>query len=80
MSQTKFSHLSQLVLMDVLAALATDHVVRMALLGHDRQRQTCSLKWVTDRMTDVNFNTLVLAHRSPLTREAFSTVVIWNRL
>ena len=52
---TKFEHLSQLVLVDILASLPMEHVVRMARLGHERLRQTCSLKWVTQRMTDVTF-------------------------
>ena len=57
----KFSELSSLVLVDTLAALPMEHVVRMARLGHERLRQTCSLTWVTDRMTDVTFRKIVRA-------------------
>ena len=58
-----FSELSTLVLVDVVAALPMEHVVRMARLGHERLRQACSLKWVTDRMTDVTFGAVVRAHQ-----------------
>ena len=59
MTDTKFGQLSSLVLVDTLAALPMQHVVRMARLGHERMRQSCSLKWVTDRMTDVTFGAIV---------------------
>ena len=67
--KAKFSELSSLVLVDTLAALPMEHVVRMARLGHERLRQTCSLKWVTDRMTDVSFSTVFKAYqaRAPMT-------------
>ena len=55
--ETNFETLSQLVLVDVIASLPLEHVVRMACLGHDRLRQTSSLKWVADRMSEVNFIT-----------------------
>ena len=62
--KTKFGELSSLVLVDTLAALPLEHVVRLARLGNERLRQTCSLKWVTDRMTDVTFGALVRAHEA----------------
>ena len=62
MKGTKFGNLTSLVLVDTLAVLPMEHVVRMARLGHERLHQTCSLKWVTDRMTDVTFGTIVSAH------------------
>ena len=62
--KTKFTELSSLVLVDTLAALPMAHVMRMARLGHDRLRHTCSLKWVTDRMTDVTFGEIVKAHQA----------------
>ena len=59
----KFSDLRSLVLVDTLAAQPMEHVVRMARLGQERLRQTCSLKWVTDRMTDVAFRVVVIANQ-----------------
>ena len=59
----KFSDLSSLVLVDTLAALPMESVVRMARLGHERLRQTCSLKWVTDRMTHVTFEEVLRAYQ-----------------
>ena len=56
--------MSSLVLVDILAALPMNHVVRMARLGHERLRQTCSLKWVTDRMTEVTFRAVVRADQA----------------
>ena len=73
--------LSQLVLVDILAALPMAHVVRVARLGHGRLRRTCSLKWVTDRMTDVNFEAAVSAHRAGAeTRDVFCTESVLKRL
>ena len=63
MTDTKFCELSSLVLVDILAALPMEHVVRMARLGHERLRQTCSLKWVKDRMTDVTFEEILRAYQ-----------------
>ena len=59
-----FSELSLLVLVDTLAALPMEYVVRFARLSNERLRQTCSLKWVTDRMTDVTFRTIVKAYEA----------------
>ena len=44
MSEHKFSQLSLLVLVDILAALPLEHGVKQALLGHERLLQTFSLK------------------------------------
>ena len=63
MLETKFCELSSLVLVDILAALPMEHVVRMARLGHERLRHTCSLKWVKDRMTDVTFEEVLRAYQ-----------------
>ena len=59
MKNTKLYELSSLVLVDILAALPMENVVRMACLGHERLRQTASLRWVTDRMTHVEFEAVV---------------------
>ena len=63
MTGTKFCELSSLVLVDILAALPMEHVVRMARLGHERLRHTCSLEWVKDRMTDVTFEEIFRAYQ-----------------
>ena len=60
----KFEWLSSLVLVDVLAALPMEHVVRMARLGHERLLHTASLKWVTNRMTDVSFGIILKTCRA----------------
>ena len=60
---TKFCELSSLVLVDILAALSMEHALRMARLGHERLRHICSLKWVKDRMTDVNFEEVFRVHK-----------------
>ena len=33
--------------------------MRMARLDHERLRHTCSLKWVKDRKTDVNYEEVI---------------------
>ena len=63
MKDPRFEGLSSLVVVDVLAALPMAHVMRLALLGHERLRQTARLKWVTDRMTDVTFGALLRARQ-----------------
>ena len=63
MATSKFCELSSLVLVDILAALPMEHVLRLARLDHERLRHTCSLKWVTDRMTGVSFETIVRANQ-----------------
>ena len=64
MADTKFCQLSSLVLVDILAALPMEHVVRIARLGHENLRHTSSLKWVKDRMTHVTFRALVRARQT----------------
>ena len=63
MLDTKFCELSSLVLVDILAALPMERVVKIASLGHERLRQTCSLKWVKDRMTNVTFEEAFRAYQ-----------------
>ena len=77
----KFSDLSSLVLVDTLAALPMESVVRLARLGHERLQQTCSLKWVKHRMTDVSFGAVLRAQRtSDAVAAEFSTDSILIRL
>ena len=64
MVDTKFEKLSSLVLVDILAALPMENVVRVARLGHEKLRNACSLKWVKDRMTHVTIRSLVRSHRT----------------
>ena len=53
--------LSELVLVDIMAALPMKQVMRLTRLGSPRLRQTCSLRWVTLRMTDVKFGEIARA-------------------
>ena len=79
--KTQFSELSSLVLVDILAALPMEDVVRMARLCHERLRQTFSLKWVTDRMTDVTLRAVVRAFQAGVdTAKTFCTDSIKKRL
>ena len=55
MASTQFESLRQLVFVDILAALPLGQVLRIARLGHERLRKTGNLKWVTDRMREVDF-------------------------
>ena len=64
MLNTKFERLSSLVLVDTLAALPMEHVVRMAVFGHENMRHACFLKWVKERMTHVTFKALVGAYHT----------------
>lgn len=81
MVKTKFGRLSSLVLVDVAAALPLEQVLRLARLGHGRLRQTCSLEWVTERMTDVRFELVVKARLADHSLgETFSSEVIMKRL
>ena len=69
------------MLVDVVAALPMEHVVRMARLGHERLCQACSLKWVTDRMKNVTFRQIVRAHQAGGdVAETFCTNSITKRL
>ena len=69
------------MLVDILAALPMEHVLRKARLGHDNLRRGCSLKWVTDRMTDVHFRAVVKAHQvGGDVAAAFSSYSVKKRL
>ena len=81
MTISTFDGLSSLVLVDVAAAVPMEHVLRMARLGNSKFRQTCRLKWVTGRMTNVTFECLVrasLAGREFV--DAFCTQIIMKIL
>ena len=79
--KAKFDELSQLVLVDVLAALPMEHVVRVVHLGHERLRQTCSLKWVTKGVTNVTFDAVVRAQKAGIeVAETFCSNSIMKRL
>ena len=79
--EAKFERLSSLVLIDTLSALPTERVVRVARLGSERLRSTCSLKWVKDRMTDVTFENVLRAHQmSRELADTFCTSSVMRRL
>ena len=81
MKDYNFENLTSLILVDILAALPMEHVMRMARLGHERLRHTCSLKWVTDRMTDVTFGNIVRARQTGgHVAEVFCTDPLLKRL
>ena len=75
--ETQFQALSSLVLVDVMAALPMEHVVRMAGLGHVRLQQASFLKWVMNRMSNVNF---VTAAEAIQTRSAMAQSLISNEV
>ena len=58
MAQTTFNTLSHLVLVDIMASLPLEQVIRVFSFGNRELRRVCSLKWVLRRMTDVNFSTV----------------------
>ena len=81
MEKSAFGELSSLVLVDTLAALPMECVVRIARLGHERLRQTCLLKWVTDRMTDVTTKGVVRAQQAGGdVADVFSTNAVLKKL
>ena len=69
------------MLVDILAALPIEHVVRMVRLGNTRLQNTCSLKWVKDRMTDITFQEVFRAYKSGgYLADTFCTSSIIKRL
>ena len=79
--KNNFANLSQLVQVEILAALPMKHVVRLARLGHESLRQNFSLKWVTDRMTDVTFGVIARTYEmGGSVAEAFTRDYILKRL
>ena len=56
-----FNRLTELVILEVLAALPMEQVLRMMLIGCPRLGLLSARKWVTDRMSDVRFDIAVRA-------------------
>ena len=85
MAQTTFNTLSHLVLVDIMASLPLDQVIRMFSLGRRELRRVCSLKWVLRRMTNVTFSTLtryvyINKPRGDSLKRVFSKKVVLRRL
>ena len=64
MQTTKFEKLTFLVITDILSSLPMKQLMRICLLGHEKLRNTCSLKWIQNRMTPVTFRDLVRAQQT----------------
>ena len=62
MEKGMFERVSSPVLWDILAALPMEHLVRMARLGHETIKQASCSTWVTDRMANVNFESVISAY------------------
>ena len=73
--------LTELTLLEVLASLPMEQVVRLMQVGSPRLRRLCSRKWVTDRMTNVDFYSACLAHHAGEdVLETFSKEAVLRRL
>ena len=62
MEAAGFEALSDLVLVEILAALPLRQALRMMRLAGPKLRQICSRPWVVRRTTDVEFPTVVEAY------------------
>ena len=81
MRALSFEQLTDLVLVDVLAALPMLQLVRLAQLCKQRLRAISCRQWVLRRMTDVDFPTAVKAHQAGgSAREAFCGEAVLKRL
>jgi len=75
------TNLSDLVLTDLMSALPMEQLVRIMQLACPRLRKICSRKWVIDRMTDVNFDSVFEAcSTGGEMKELFCTDHILKRL
>ena len=73
--------LTDLVLFEVLAALPMQQVVRLMRVGSPRLQRLCSKKWVTDRMTEVDFRVACVAHQVGGTvRDTFTSPSVLKRM
>ena len=64
MQRVSLEQLSDLVLVDITAALPMCAAVRLAQLGHQRLQAISCRPWVLRRMADVNFNTALKASQA----------------
>ena len=73
--------LSELVLVEVLAALPLEQLVRVVRLGSPRLHRTGTKQWVLNRTSDVTFHAMVVAHQAgPIVREVFCSNKLLRRL
>ena len=63
-ARASMQQLTDLTLVEVVASLPMQQVLRLMLIGCPRLRQVCSRLWVLRRMTHVNFATAVTAYRN----------------
>jgi len=80
MPKTGWAELSTLVLCDVLAGLPMRQLVRLQRLGQPRLASLCSLAWVTGRMTEVRFSTVLEAYLHGEDFRAFCNENVLKRL
>ena len=81
MNRVSMQQLSDLVLVEILAALPMSAAVRLAQLGHQRLQAMSCRPWVLRRMADVNFSTAVRAYQvGRLVRESFCSETVLRRL
>ena len=81
MKRVSLQQLSDLVLVDILAAVPMCAAVRLAQLGHQRLQAISCRPWVLKRMADVNFPAAVKAYQAGgRVREAFCSEAVLRRL
>ena len=81
MKRVSLEQLSDLVLVDIMAALPMWAAVRLAQLGHQRLQSMSCRPWVLRRMTDVNFPTVLKAYMAGgCIREIFCTNAVLRQL
>ena len=81
MDKAGFEVLSDLVLVDTLAALPLRQALRLMRMAGPRLRQICSRRWVVRRMADVEFATVVEAHMAGADMKAtFCTNAVLKKL
>jgi len=76
-----FDALSDLVVADVVASLPLERVCQMFEIGSPKLQRICSLKWVMQRMTHVNFRDLCSASTAnDHVKDVFCTEIVLRRL
>ena len=81
MKRVSLEQLSDLVLLDIMAALPMCAAVHFAQLGHQRLQAMSCRPWVFKRMADVSFPSAVKAYQAGgRVREAFCSEVVLKRL
>ena len=81
MNRVLLEQLSDLVLVDIVAALPMWAAVRLAQLGNRRLQAISCRRWVLKRMTDVHFIATVKAYQAGgVVRKAFCSAAVLKRL